>query len=320
MVTISADTASVSVTGHPATVVAGGVAVADPYWNNVSFLIGYDGDPVVDEGPRRVTVTDVATPTRTVPAVGSGGGAYNQTSTSSYRNWVTADRLLDGARPGKFYWEFEANPSGPAQFSGYHGVVSRNQLDDPTRTYDSGNDPFYHGSLVYRGSGDTRGNGAIRKAGTNSYGAGDVVMIAFEPSTGKFWVGLNGTWEDDPTVDPPTRTSDDAGGDFWPVLQAREPGEGGTLRSVASQFSYAVPTGCTALGGEVIIPPGATVSVLNEYGIVGVTRGAAVFGLNEYDIVGVTRGAAVFGLNEYDIVGVTRGAAVFGLNEYVILE
>lgn len=237
---LGADVGTVSLAGQP-------VAVVDPHWESVSFLIGYDLD-VVDEGPRQITITDVGTPTRTVPAVGQAAGAYNQAGGVDLRNWVPADRILSGLSPEKYYWEFEANAGGPAQFNGYHGVVSQQQLDDPNQTYDSGVNPIAFGSLSYRGTGDTWGNGLVSVAGPAPYGAGDVVMIAFEPSSGRFWVGLNGTWRDDPATGAPTRTSDDAGGDFWPVLQAREPGEGGTLRSVTSQFSYLVPSGCVALG------------------------------------------------------------------------
>lgn len=253
MVTIAANTGVVTLTGQATGSRGGGAANGDPHWGDISFLVGYDFG-VADEGPRQIAVTDVDTPTRAPPAVGRAAGAYNQISSTDYRNWVPADRRLRGAMPGKFYWEFVANPSGPATFNGYHGVVSQQQLEDPIRTYDRDENPISYGSLVYRGNGDVWGNGSTSVTGPDAYGAGDVVMIAFEPSTGGFWVGLNGVWHDDPTADPPTRTSDDVGGDFWPVMQAREPGEGGTLRSTTSQFSYAVPAGCEALGAELGYP------------------------------------------------------------------
>ena len=172
----------------------------------------------------------------------------NTSGGSDYRWWVPATKKLPGGYPVPFYWEFEANPGGPAQFNGYLGVVSQAQLDNASRTYDSGQNPIYEGSVAYRGNDDVWGNTGTRLGSYTAYGAGDIVMIAFEPSSGGLWVGLNGAWENDPDTDMPSETSTAAGGDFWPVGQGREPDEGGTLRSLRSQFSYPVPARCIALG------------------------------------------------------------------------
>jgi len=113
---------------------------------------------------------------------------------SDYRRWVPATKKLPGGYPVPFYWEFEANPGGPAQFNGYQVVVSQAQLDNASYTYDSGQNPIYDGSVVYRGSGDVWGNTGTKVRSYAAYGAGDIVMMAFDPATGGLWVGLNAAW------------------------------------------------------------------------------------------------------------------------------
>jgi hypothetical protein len=186
--------------------------------------------------------------------VNTGGG-------SDYRWWMPATKLMPGSHPVPFYWEFEANPAGPAGFNGYHAVVSQAQLDDPADTHDSGQNPIYEGSVAYRGNGDVWGNTGTRIGTYTAYGAGDVVMMAFDPATGGLWIGLNGAWENDPDTDAPNETSTAVGSDFWPAGQGRDPDEGGTLRSLRSQFSYPVPERCIALGESLGIPGGVAAQI-----------------------------------------------------------
>ncbi|PQO22064.1 hypothetical protein C2I36_15070 [Rhodobacteraceae bacterium WD3A24] len=186
----------------------------------------------------------------------------NTSGGTDYRWWVPATTRIPGNYPAPVYWEFEANPAGPSQFNGYHGVVSQAQLDDPAYTYDSGQNPVYAGSLGYRGSGDIWGiDGGRQATSPVSYGAGDIVMMAFNPVTGGLWVGLNGTWDKDPETSAPVEVSTAAGGDFWVIGQGRETDEGGTLRSLTSQFSYPVPGGFIALGESLGIADGVAAQV-----------------------------------------------------------
>ncbi len=184
----------------------------------------------------------------------------NTSGGSDYRHWVPATKTLPGNHPVPFYWEVACNPAGPAQFNGYTGVVSQAQLDDPALTHDSGNNPVYEGSICYRGNGDVWGTTSSTRLGSyTAYGAGDVVMIAFDPASGGLWIGLNGTWENNPDSDPPTEVTDTPGTTFRPVVQGREPDEGGTLRSLPGQFSYPVPDTCIALGDSLSITSGVAV-------------------------------------------------------------
>mgnify|MGYP003132696339 FL=1 len=104
--------------------------------------------------------------------INTGGG-------SDYRHWVPALKQLPGTHPAPFYWEIACAPGGPAQFNGYAGVVSQAQLDDPARTFDSGENPVHAGSVCYRGNGDVWGNTGSRLGSYTAYGAGDIVMLAF---------------------------------------------------------------------------------------------------------------------------------------------
>ncbi|PQO23992.1 hypothetical protein C2I36_05175 [Rhodobacteraceae bacterium WD3A24] len=172
----------------------------------------------------------------------------NTSGGSDYRRWVPTLSRVPGLYPAPVHWEFEANPAGPAEFNGYHAVVSQAALDDPSTTYDSGENPICEGSLAYRGSGDIWGNDGSNIGSYTAYGAGDIVMMPFDPATGSLWIGLNGTWENDPATLGPVEVSTAAANDFWVVGQGRETDEGGTLRTLTSQFSYTVPSGFIALG------------------------------------------------------------------------
>jgi hypothetical protein len=80
-----------------------------------------------------------------------------------------------------------------------------------------------------------------------SFGAGDVLMFVLDPATARLWTGKNGIWHSDLVSGAPTWT---AGGNtaFHPHIHGRNPGDGGTLRTLPSQFSYPVPPVARALG------------------------------------------------------------------------
>jgi len=138
-------------------------------------------------------------------------------------------------------------PGGAAVFDGYIGVASAAQLEE----YDVGLNPITLGSIGWRGNGtlwssDTA-TAVQRLTGLPTHGAGDVLMFVLDPATAGLWIGRNGIWQNDPVTGPPTWT---AGGSaaFHPQIQGRNPGDGGTLRALPSQFSYPVPPGLRALG------------------------------------------------------------------------
>jgi len=174
--------------------------------------------------------------------------AINTSGGSDYRRWVpTAKAILPS--DGRRYWEVLCAPGGAASFDGYLGVVSAEQRED----FDAGDNPITLGSIGYRGNGtlwsSNTGTASQRLTGLAPFGAGDVVMFVLDPGNASLWIGLNGVWRDDPVAGDATWTSAPSGA-FYPQIQGRDPGDGGTLRSLPSQFSYPVPPGVKALGFE----------------------------------------------------------------------
>lgn len=171
--------------------------------------------------------------------------AVNTSGGSNYMRWVpTAKAILP--TDGRRYWEVLCAP-GAATFDGYMGVVSAAQREE----FGIGVNPITLGSIGWRGLGTLLSSATTaaeqRLAGLPTFGAGDVLMFVLDPAQGSLWIGKNGIWRDDPVSGAATWT---AGGSpaFYPQVQGRNPGEGGTLRSLPSQFSYPVPPGVTALG------------------------------------------------------------------------
>ena len=174
--------------------------------------------------------------------------AVNTSGGNDYRRWVPTAKAI---RPtdGRRYWEVLCASGGAVAFNGYLGVVSDEQREE----YDAGNNPITLGSIGYRGNGSlwssNTGTASQRLTGLAPYGAGDVVMFVFDPVGASLWIGLNGVWRDDPVSGAPTWTAA-ASAAFYPQVQGRDPGDGGTLRALPSQFSYPVPPGVLPLGYE----------------------------------------------------------------------
>ncbi len=169
----------------------------------------------------------------------------NTSGGSDYRSWVpSAKAILPTDR--RRYWEVLCAP-GAATFDGYMGVVAAAQREE----FNVGNNPITLGSIGWRGTGalwsSPTASAEQRLTGLPTFGAGDVLMFVFNPALGSLWIGKNGIWRDDPVSGAATWT---AGGSsaFYPQVQGRNPGDGGTLRSLLTQFSYPVPPGVMALG------------------------------------------------------------------------
>lgn len=174
--------------------------------------------------------------------------AVNTSGGSDYRRWVpTAKAILP--TDGRRYWEVLCAPGGASSFDGYLGVVSDAQREE----FNAGNNPITLGSIGWRGNGtlwsSNTSAASQRLTGLPTHGAGDVLMFVLDPAAASLWIGRNGIWRDDPMSGPPTWTAAPSAA-FHPQIQGRDPGDGGTLRSLPSQFSYPVPPGVQALGFE----------------------------------------------------------------------
>lgn len=174
--------------------------------------------------------------------------AVNTSGGTNYMRWVPSAKAIlpsDGRR----YWEVLCAPSGASSFDGYMGVVSAAQREE----FNTGNNPITLGSIGYRGNGSLwSSNNTVaeqRLTGLPTFGAGDVLMFVLDPAIARLWVGRNGVWRDDPVSGAATWTAAQSTA-FYPQVQGRNPGDGGTLRSQPSQFSYPVPPGVLPLGYE----------------------------------------------------------------------
>ena len=174
--------------------------------------------------------------------------AVNTAGGTDYRRWVpTAKAILpwDGRR----YWEVLCADTGAAAFDGFSGVASAAQREE----FDAGNNPITLGSIGWRGNGtlwssDTA-TAVQQLAGLPGFGAGDLLMFVLDPATASLWIGRNGLWHDDPASGAPTWTAA-PGAAFFPVIQGRDPGDGGTLRALPADFAFPVPSGVQPLGAE----------------------------------------------------------------------
>lgn len=186
-------------------------------------------------------------PTRVPPdyvlADGNRKATYEGTSTDNATWVVTVNAIQPGA--GKRYWEVLC-AAGNAQYNGYIGVVPSGQRED----YNVGKHPVYFNSIAYRGNGTiwSSGNSTAYQAvtGLATYGQNAVLMFVFDPATAGLWVGKDGVWSHDP-VSGAASWSSAPGAAFYPVIEGRASQEGGTLRSLASQFSYPAPAGTLPL-------------------------------------------------------------------------
>jgi hypothetical protein len=172
--------------------------------------------------------------------------AVNTSGGTNYQRWVpTAKAVLPS--DGRRYWEVLCAPGGAATFDGYLGVVSAEQREE----FNAGNNPITMGSIGWRGNGtvwsSNTATSSQRLTGLPTHGTGDVLMFVLDPANARLWIGKNGIWHSDPVSGAATWT---AGGStaFYPQIQGRNSGDGGTLRSLPSQFSYPVPPEVRALG------------------------------------------------------------------------
>ena len=174
--------------------------------------------------------------------------AVNTSGGSNYTRWVPSAKPVQPA-DGRRYWEVHCADGGAAIFDGYMGVISEAMRPH----HDTGWNPISGGSIGWRGNGTLWSCNAApsasstqRLSGLPSHGAGDVLMFVLDPAAASLWIGKNGVWHSDP-AGPPTWSAAPSPA-FYPVIQGRNPGDGGRLRSLPSQFSYPVPPGILPLG------------------------------------------------------------------------
>jgi hypothetical protein len=190
--------------------------------------------------------------------------AINTLGGNNYTRWVPASRPILSTDVRR-YWEVLCAPSGAASFDGFTGLVSAAQRD----AFNSGNLPILLGSIGWRGNGSLWSSATTlqsqRVTTLPPYGRGDVLMFVFDPAFSRIWIGKNGIWHADPLTAAPVFTGTFSPA-FYPYIHGRNAGDGGTLRSLPSQFAYPVPQGCRALG---YVEPALTVLEASAFWEIG---------------------------------------------------
>ena len=172
--------------------------------------------------------------------------AVNTAGGSDYRRWVPSAQAIQPWH-GPRYWEVLCATSGAAVFDGYMGVVPVGLREE----FDTGINPITRGAIGWRGDGSLWSSNTVtavqQRTDLPPHGAGDVLMFVLDPGTASLWLGRNGVWHGDPATDPPAWTAAASAG-FHPQVQGRNPGDGGSLRSLPDAFSHPVPPGVLPLG------------------------------------------------------------------------
>jgi len=169
----------------------------------------------------------------------------NTSGGSDYRPVAPSDRVISAAQAGMVYWEM-ALLAGPSSYTGYLGIVGTAFLaaNPPPNNVTN---PVYAGMYNWRGNGTIWGpTGSQAISGVPTYGIGDRLMFCYEPTTGKFWFGKNGTWDRNPETEAPRVTQPIE--DMRPFIQTRDTGVSAKLISLSSDFLYSIPSGAVALG------------------------------------------------------------------------
>jgi hypothetical protein len=140
----------------------------------------------------------------------------------------------------KYYFEMLANNSSLIQIGVSNGYNIKQNGGDNSISSSGGIGAAWdsRGYLYRTGSGPAYGY---------TFTTGDVVMVAFDATTGKIWFGKNGTWN---TGDPATGTSPAytaSGYDFLTPFANGEGGGSGTTNFGQQPFKYTPPSGFIAL-------------------------------------------------------------------------
>lgn len=161
-----------------------------------------------------------------------GSTASNVSGGDNDPGFVVSAKPL-GATPR--YFEVRIDARGAGVNTGYVGIVEEGQqafyatyqMADRTRCFG------------YRENGEIRTSTGILGTAT-AYGAGDVVMVAFNPNFNTVQFGKNGSWH--PTTFPIA-----AGFAYYAAFGLRDQGDVSTLIGNAADFTYSPPPGYSDL-------------------------------------------------------------------------
>lgn len=167
-----------------------------------------------------------------------------ETRDSAADGWY-AGRAVTGNRPsddGARYFEIHVDAMSIKHLLGF----SSNTLDQTNYIGGDSVSAGWHGS-----AGQYYYNKTGKTAPLGTYAAGDVLMFAVSAS-GHLFFGKNGAWDGDPVADTGYAYALGVGATttWYPAASTYHTGDAVTLRVLASEFSYAPPTGYSSWSGS----------------------------------------------------------------------
>ncbi len=218
------------------------------YWttNNISVTAGTTYDAMIDSPT--LTSATVANYCTLNPLPYYGGFSVlsrgNLQFTSGNTNWMRALATF-AVSSGKWYWEVTANNT----LSQMHGIVTAT-----TTSYYAGATNWVGydatGYGYFSDNGDKWNNNAGASYGA-SYGAGDIIGIAFDADNGKLYFSKNGTFQasGDPAAGTNAAFTGLTNGPYVPAVSLATTSGANTCDANFGQrpFSYTPPTGFVRL-------------------------------------------------------------------------
>jgi hypothetical protein len=157
--------------------------------------------------------------------------AQNVAGSDNDPGFVLSTKTLGQTLPR--YFEVMIDARGAGANSGYVGIVEEGQR----AYYQALHFADRPDSIGYRENGEVRKNGAVLASGLPAYGAGDIVMVAYDPDLNTVEFGLNGLWQG---TGHPTK----AASNYYAAFSLRDQGDRATLIGNQADFTYAKPSGC----------------------------------------------------------------------------
>ena len=169
----------------------------------------------------------------------------NTSGGANYLWWVPTVKTLSTSDDTRYYWEVQMG-GGATNYNGYNGIVTQVAVDS---IVSAATNPVQYDSLGRRGNGDIWRDAVNIVSGLQTFGAGDRLMMLFNPSTGQVWTGVNGTWDNDPSGSATSNTNTAGQAVYYIALQGRDLNDGQKLISVAADLTYTPPGAYTPLAG-----------------------------------------------------------------------
>lgn len=190
---------------------------------------------------RRITLTGAAWDSGSKTAnVTLSNSNYTATITNTSAHGFRSTRSLSS---GKNVFEILVNQIGATTRAGLGGTSVGLGTDTLGFTVASGatdSVSYREGGWVQRGSGNA--------AFSTTYTTGDIIMLAYDASSGKIWVGKNGTWDGSPEAGTGNSVTMTAGTALYPMVSSLDSANSMSLTIYSGTLNYAAPSGFSAWG------------------------------------------------------------------------